>query len=80
MLGLFVALMIRALFSPKVNLAISLVMLIAGLALALGNWPLNIVGKGEPRLIYQMSAMALWFSAYGNILVSVVRQENKEDS
>jgi hypothetical protein len=54
-------------------------MFIAGIVLAIGNWPLHLVGKDEPQLIYQMSAMALWFSAYGNILVSVVRQENKEE-
>jgi len=71
--------MLNVIFSPKANMAISLAMLIAGLFLAIGNWPLNIIGKEEPRLIYQMSAMALWFSAYSSILVSVVRHENKSD-
>jgi hypothetical protein len=66
-------------FNAKVNLVLSIFMFVAGIVLAVGNWPLNIVGKDEPRLIYQMSAMALWFSAYGNILVSVVRKENNNN-
>lgn len=70
--------MIRALFSPKVNLAISIAMFVAGIVFSVGNF-VGLIGKGEPTLIYQMSAMALWFAAYGNILVSVVRQENKEN-
>jgi hypothetical protein len=70
--------MLRALFSPKVNLGISIVMFLAGVVLSAGNL-LGMIGKNEPTLIYQMSAMALWVSGYGNILVSVVRQENNED-
>lgn len=69
--------MVRVLFHPKVNLGISVVLFAAGLFFSVGNLA-GLIGKGEPVLVYQMSAMALWYSAYGNILISVVMRENEE--
>jgi hypothetical protein len=36
---------------------------------------LGFIGENEPALVFHMSAWALIVSGYGNILVSVVRQE-----
>lgn len=66
----------RHIFNIKVNLAVSAAMFVLGITIAILNWPLNILGADEPRLIFQMSAAALWVSGYGNIVVAVMRDEN----
>ena len=71
--------MIRFLFRPEVNLILSVAMFLSGLGLSIGR-AINIVGVSEPPLIFHMSAMALLVSGYGNILVSVVRKENANES
>jgi len=71
--------MIRLLFRPEVNLALSAIMLVGGICLSVGNF-VGLIGQEEPGLIYQMSAWALIVSGYGNVLVSVVRQEQASSS
>ena len=67
--------MIRLLFRPEINLALSVIMFGVGVVLTIGRL-LGVLGAGEPSLVFHMSAWALIVSGYGNILVSVVRQEN----
>jgi hypothetical protein len=67
--------MIRMLFRPAVNLVLSFLMLLGGVALFVGRLA-GWIGQDEPALVFHMSAWALIVSGYGNILVSVVRQEN----
>jgi hypothetical protein len=67
--------MIRLLFRPEVNLALSVLMFLAGVVLTVGRLA-GLIGESEPALVFHMSAWALIVSGYGNILVSVVRQEN----
>lgn len=66
--------MIRLLFRPEVNLVLSVLMFGAGVALSIGRM-IGAIGADEPPLLFHMSAWALIVSGYGNILVSVVRQE-----
>jgi hypothetical protein len=67
--------MIRLLFRPEVNLLLSVLMFLAGVFLTVGRMA-GLIGQNEPALVFHMSAWALIVSGYGNILVSVVRQEN----
>jgi hypothetical protein len=66
---------IRLLFRPEVNLLLSVVMFLGGVFLTVGRFA-GLIGQDEPALVFHMSAWALIVSGYGNILVSVVRQEN----
>jgi hypothetical protein len=66
--------MLRLLFRPEVNLALSIIMFLGGVFLTVGRM-LGFIGQNEPALVFHMSAWALIVSGYGNILVSVVRQE-----
>jgi hypothetical protein len=67
--------MLRLLFRTEVNLALSALMFLGGVALTAGRLS-GLVGQDEPPLVFHMSAWALVVSGYGNILVSVVRQGN----
>ena len=67
--------MLRLLFRPEVNLILSVIMFMAGVVLTVGRG-VGLIGQSEPALVFHMSAWALIVSGYGNILVSVVRQEN----
>src|SRR6187402_1133319 len=67
--------MIRLLFRPEVNLVLSVIMFLLGIFLTVGRM-VGAIGQEEPALVFHMSAWALIVSGYGNILVSVVRQEN----
>jgi len=67
--------MLRLLFRPEINLLLSVIMFMAGVVLTVGRG-VGLIGQGEPALVFHMSAWALIVSGYGNILVSVVRQEN----
>ena len=66
--------MLRLLFRPQVNLVLSVLMFMAGIFLTIGRLA-GLIGANEPALVFHMSAWALIVSGYGNILVSVVRQE-----
>jgi hypothetical protein len=66
--------MLRLLFRPEVNLALSVIMFLGGVFLTVGR-TVGLIGQNEPALVFHMSAWALIVSGYGNILVSVVRQE-----
>lgn len=50
-------------------------MLAGGVVLTVGRM-MGVLGADEPPLVFHMSAWALIVSGYGNVLVSVVRQEN----
>ena len=50
-------------------------MFLGGVFLTVGRFS-GLIGQDEPALVFHMSAWALIVSGYGNILVSVVRQEN----
>jgi len=50
-------------------------MFMGGVVLTAGRLT-GLIGQSEPALVFHMSAWALIVSGYGNILVSVVRQEN----
>jgi len=67
--------MLRLLFRPEINLVLSVIMFMAGVVLTVGRG-VGLIGQDEPALVFHMSAWALIVSGYGNILVSVVRQEN----
>lgn len=71
--------MIRLLFRPGVNLVLSTLMFLGGVALSIGR-VVGLIGQGEPPLVFHMSAWALIVSGYGNILVSVVRKDNANDT
>ena len=62
-------------FRPEINLVLSVIMFMAGVVLTVGRGA-GLIGQDEPALVFHMSAWALIVSGYGNILVSVVRQEN----
>ena len=62
-------------FRPEINLVLSVIMFMAGVVLTVGRG-VGLIGQEEPALVFHMSAWALIVSGYGNILVSVVRQEN----
>ena len=62
-------------FRPEINLVLSVIMFMAGVVLTVGRG-VGLIGQDEPALVFHMSAWALIVSRYGNILVSVVRQEN----
>ena len=66
--------MLRLLFRPEVNMVLSVIMFLGGVSLTLGRM-VGVIGQNEPALVFHMSAWALIVSGYGNILVSVVRQE-----
>ena len=67
--------MLRLLFRPEINLALSVIMFMAGVVLTVGRG-VGLIGQDEPALVFHMSAWALIVSGYGNILGSVVRQES----
>ena len=67
--------MLRLLFRPEVNLMLSFAMFMGGVFLTAGRL-FGLIGQSEPALVFHMSAWALIVSGYGNILVSVVRQES----
>lgn len=69
--------MLRRLFSPEANVAVSGLIFIAGIALSIGHL-VGALGQGEPPLVFQMSAVALIAAGYAAIVASVHRKEDAD--
>lgn len=68
---------IRRVFSPQNQIRLGVVMTDLGVLLSL-IWPL--VARGEPPLIYEMSALALVFGGIGVIVTAVLAKDAEDAS
>lgn len=57
-----------------VFLIISILMMVAGLALDILAW-MGVVAKGEPVLVLHLSTWAIITAGFGNVIISIVNKE-----
>ena len=68
---------LKTILSTTTFLIVSIIMVIAGFTLDILVW-LKVIAKEEPPLVVHLSTAALYFSGYGNVIMSIVNKRVKD--